>query len=192
MPASAAADELGHLTRSFNQMSERLAHMQELEQQLRRRDRLSALGQVGLGIAHEVRNPLGIIRTSTELVQAHATLDDNDARLLRYVVDNGMFGGSFGVTLIGAVVILLGLFIIALASALTRGKHYARVLTTIAMAAEFALAVIALVVDATSYWFEIALMAAAVLTTVVLWVGRGGRYFAHISAQDAARRQTGL
>ena len=112
--------------------------------------------------------------------------------LLRYVVDNGMFGGSFGVTLIGAVVILLGLFIIALASALTRGKHYARVLTTIAMAAEFALAVIALVVDATSYWFEIALMAAAVLTTVVLWVGRGGRYFAHISAQDAARRQTGL
>ena len=97
--------------------------------------------------------------------------------LLRYVVDNGMFGGWFGV---------------ALASALTRGKHYARVLTTIAMAAEFALAVIALVVDATSYWFEIALMAAAVLTTVVLWVGRGGRYFAHISAQDAARRQTGL
>ena len=56
--------------------------------------------------------------------------------LLRYVVDNGMFGGSFGVTLIGAVVILLGLFVIALASALRRGKHYARVLTTIAMAAE--------------------------------------------------------
>ncbi|GAB3615187.1 hypothetical protein [Humibacter ginsengisoli] len=112
--------------------------------------------------------------------------------LLRYVVDNGMFGGSFGVTLIGAVVILLGLFIIAMASALTRGKHYARVLTTIAMAAEFALAIVALVVDATSYWFEIALMAVAVLTTVVLWVGRGGRYFAHISAQDAARRQTGL
>jgi cation transport ATPase len=112
--------------------------------------------------------------------------------LLRYVVDNGMLGGSFGVTLIGAVVILLGLFIIALASALRRGKHYARVLTTIAMAAEFALAVAALVIDVSSYWFEITLMVVAVLTVVVLWVGRGGRYFAHISEQDAAARRTGM
>jgi cation transport ATPase len=112
--------------------------------------------------------------------------------LLRYVVDNGMFGGSFGVTLIGAVVILLGLFVIALASALRRGKHYARVLTTIAMAAEFVLAVTALIIDASSYWFEIALMIVAVLTVAVLWVGRGGRYFAHISEQDAAARRTGM
>lgn len=112
--------------------------------------------------------------------------------LLRYVAGNGMFGGSFGVTLIGAIVILLGLFVIALASALRRGKHYARVLTTIAMAAEFVLALAALIVEASSYWFEVALMVVAVLTTVVLWVGRGGRYFAHISQQDAASRHTGM
>lgn len=87
VPDSSSRDEIGHLTRTFNQMSERLAHMQELEQQLRRRDRLSALGTVGLGIAHEVRNPLGIIRTSTELVQANPALGDNDARLLRYVIE---------------------------------------------------------------------------------------------------------
>jgi len=112
--------------------------------------------------------------------------------LLRYVVDNGMFGGSFGVTLIGAVVILLGLFVIALASALTRGKHYARVLTTIAVGVEFVLALVALVIDASSYWFEVAIMALAVLIAVVLWVGRSGRYFTQISERDAARRNTGL
>lgn len=109
--------------------------------------------------------------------------------LLRYVADNGMFGGPFGVTLIGAIVILLGLFVIAMASALTRGKHYARILTTIAMAAEVVLAIVSLIIDASAPWFEIALIVVAVLTTLVLWVGRGGRYFAHVSAQDAVRRQ---
>lgn len=80
-------DEIGELTRRFNQMSERLGRLQELETQLRRRDRLSALGQVGLGIAHEVRNPLGIIRTSTELVQSNPALGEGDARLLGYVIE---------------------------------------------------------------------------------------------------------
>jgi hypothetical protein len=112
--------------------------------------------------------------------------------LLRYVVDNGLFGGEFGVTLVGAIVILGGLFAIAMASALTRGKHYARVLTTIVMAVEFALAVVLLVIDAASYWVEIVMMVVAVLVVAVLWLGRSGRYFAHISAQDAAARRTGI
>lgn len=108
--------------------------------------------------------------------------------LLRYVAENGLFGGAFAVTLIGAVAILLGLFAIALASATARGKHYARVLITVAMAAEFGVAVTALVIDATSYWFEVALMVVAVLTVVVLWTGRVHRYFAHIRQRDAATR----
>ncbi|NNC12457.1 hypothetical protein HII28_11285 [Planctomonas sp. JC2975] len=112
--------------------------------------------------------------------------------LLRYAVDNGLLGGSFAVTLTGAIVILFGLFVIALASALTRGKHYARVLLTVAMVVEFVLAVVSLIIDGTSYWFEIVLMAVAVLTTVVLWVGRTGRYFDHITERDAASRNTGL
>lgn len=112
--------------------------------------------------------------------------------LLRYAAQNGLFGGEFTVTLIGAIVVLGGLFIIAMASALRRGKHYARVLTTVAMAVEFALAVVSLIVDPDSYWLELVMMAVAVLVTIVLWLGRSGRYFAHISAQDAAARRTGL
>jgi len=109
--------------------------------------------------------------------------------LLRYVADNGLLGGESTVTLIGAIVILLGFFILAMASALARGKHYARVLTTIAMAVEFLLAVVALVIDPSAFWFELALMAVTVLITLVLWFGRTGRYFTQISELDAAARQ---
>jgi len=80
-------DEVAELATAFNQMSVRLAQLHDLEAQLRRRDRLSALGEVAVGIAHEVRNPLGIIKTSAELVQKKSVLAPADARLLGYVID---------------------------------------------------------------------------------------------------------
>lgn len=80
-------DELGELALGFNAMSEKLAHMQEIEQQLRRQERLGALGEMALGLAHEVRNPLGIIQTSAQLLQRQAELEERDAKLLEYVID---------------------------------------------------------------------------------------------------------
>jgi len=112
--------------------------------------------------------------------------------LLRYVADIATLGGQFGVTLIGAGVILFGLFIIALASALSRGKHYARVGLTIALGVETALAVISLIVDADSVWFEVLLIVVSVLIVLALWVGRPRAYFAHVSERDAAARKTGM
>jgi signal transduction histidine kinase len=80
-------DEVAELATAFNVMAMRLGQLHELEAQLRRRDRLSALGEVAVGIAHEVRNPLGIIKTSTELVQKKAALPHSEAKLLNYVID---------------------------------------------------------------------------------------------------------
>ena len=40
-----------------------------LEEQLSRAERLSALGEMAAGISHEIRNPLGIIRSSAELLK---------------------------------------------------------------------------------------------------------------------------
>ena len=80
-------DEVGDLATAFNRMALRLADLQLLEAQLRRRDRLSALGEVAVGIAHEVRNPLGVISTSTELVRKKAALSPADSKLLGYVID---------------------------------------------------------------------------------------------------------
>lgn len=46
-----------------------LAHIKHLEEQLRRADRLAAVGGLAAGIAHEIRNPLGSIRGLVQLLQ---------------------------------------------------------------------------------------------------------------------------
>lgn len=43
-----------------------------LEEQLRRSDRLAALGQLTAGLAHEIRNPLASIKTSVEILAEKA------------------------------------------------------------------------------------------------------------------------
>lgn len=79
--------EIAELATGFNVMAEQLGRVHALEEELRRRDRLSALGQAAMVIAHEVRNPLGIIKTSTEVVRNRAKLGPSEDRMLGYVVD---------------------------------------------------------------------------------------------------------
>jgi two-component system sensor histidine kinase AtoS len=47
---------------------EDLSSIQTLERQLRRADRLAALGHMAAGVAHEIKNPLAAIRTFVQLV----------------------------------------------------------------------------------------------------------------------------
>jgi signal transduction histidine kinase len=65
-------DEIGTLALGFDQMAERLVQRErELKQSqdtLRRADRLSSLGLLTAGLAHEIRNPLVAIRTFTQLL----------------------------------------------------------------------------------------------------------------------------
>ncbi|WP_338522819.1 ATP-binding protein [Pseudomonas batumici] len=80
------SDELAELSHTFNHMTERLSELHHLEAQLRRRDRLHALGEVAMGLAHEIRNPLGIIKTATQLLHRRANLPETDKRHLEYVI----------------------------------------------------------------------------------------------------------
>ncbi len=45
-----------------------LAHIKRLEEQMRRADRMAALGGLAAGVAHEIRNPLGSIKGLTQLL----------------------------------------------------------------------------------------------------------------------------
>jgi signal transduction histidine kinase len=64
-------DELGRLSGAFNDMSVQLARVRELEERLRRADRLAALGTMAAGIAHDIRNPLTSIMIFSQLMSLH-------------------------------------------------------------------------------------------------------------------------
>ncbi|MGJ4860178.1 ATP-binding protein [Labrys sp. La1] len=80
-------DELGQLSIAFNSMAQQLEGLRKMEAKLRRRERMTTLGEVAAGLAHEVRNPLGIIKTSAELLQNSANLTEVETRRLGYVID---------------------------------------------------------------------------------------------------------
>ncbi|HKM99049.1 MAG TPA: HAMP domain-containing sensor histidine kinase [Candidatus Binataceae bacterium] len=61
VPEANRRDEIGLLTRSFNEMVAQLRHAREREQELNRLERFTALGQLAGGLAHEIKNPLNFI-----------------------------------------------------------------------------------------------------------------------------------
>jgi signal transduction histidine kinase len=64
------ADEIAELTHSFNEMVEKLRQHRELEERLREAERLSAVGKLASGIAHEIRNPLNFISLSIDHIRS--------------------------------------------------------------------------------------------------------------------------
>jgi len=56
------------LERSHRELRDQTRLLLEKEVQLRRADRLSALGQLSAGLAHEIRNPLGAIKGAVEIL----------------------------------------------------------------------------------------------------------------------------
>ena len=62
-----------------------LTRVVEMEAQLRRSERMSAVGQLAAGLAHEIRNPLGAISGAIELLSADLPGDESSLRLFRIV-----------------------------------------------------------------------------------------------------------
>ena len=61
VPEAHGRDEVGLLTRSFNDMVKELRRAREREQELNRLERFTALGQLAGGLAHEIKNPLNFL-----------------------------------------------------------------------------------------------------------------------------------
>lgn len=64
------------LEESYRTLRHQADQILEIEEQLRRADRLSALGELSAGMAHEIRNPLGSIRGTAEILKDGVAADD--------------------------------------------------------------------------------------------------------------------
>ena len=61
--------DIGKVAKSINIMANSLEKKEKLEEQLKRSEKLASLGQMISGVAHEIRNPLGIIRGTVQLME---------------------------------------------------------------------------------------------------------------------------
>jgi signal transduction histidine kinase len=89
---TARRDEIGLLTRSFNEMVAQLRHAREREQELNRLERFTALGQLAGGLAHEIKNPLNFISLALDQLRARYARQlsqdgDNFVRQLQLMKD---------------------------------------------------------------------------------------------------------
>jgi len=66
-------------------MDQRAALEARLKEQLNQAERLAALGRMVAGVAHEIRNPLGIVRSTAELLKNRAL--PQDKALAQVIVD---------------------------------------------------------------------------------------------------------
>jgi len=87
-------DEVGQLTESFNIMAESLvAKKEELEntyKELMQKEKLAEVGNFSMIIAHELKNPLGIIKGSIDILAKPSTKPELKVTVISYIQDEVM------------------------------------------------------------------------------------------------------
>lgn len=63
-----------------------LTEIRLMEESIRRKDRLAAVGRVGAGLAHEIRNPLGAMRGAIQVLQSATPPESMQADLMGIIL----------------------------------------------------------------------------------------------------------
>jgi len=68
-------------------LTEDITEKKKMEKIMRRADKLAALGQLSLGLSHQIRTPLGTIKALTSLIKADTAPDEQVAKYLNIIMD---------------------------------------------------------------------------------------------------------
>jgi two-component system, NtrC family, sensor histidine kinase HydH len=83
--AGAVRDQYLNYKRVAEQLEDANRSLREAEAQVRRSERLAALGQLSAGLAHELRNPLGTIKASAEMLARGVSSDGATGEVAREI-----------------------------------------------------------------------------------------------------------
>lgn len=76
-------DEIGVLAHAIKEMLDKIEEKKKMEKRMEKIERLASMGQMASGIAHEIRNPLAGIKTTTQVVASRLDLDDKNQVLFQ-------------------------------------------------------------------------------------------------------------
>ncbi|HSU25379.1 MAG TPA: ATP-binding protein [Pyrinomonadaceae bacterium] len=71
-------DEMGRLSKRFNEMTANLEKSRELEEQLQQAEKSAVIGRLGSAIAHEIRNPLNYINLTLDHLKSKFSPEDKE------------------------------------------------------------------------------------------------------------------
>ncbi|MDT7602940.1 MAG: hypothetical protein QOF61_937, partial [Acidobacteriota bacterium] len=82
VPSAARSDEMGELSRVFNEMLAGLGRLRDVESRLHQAERSAVVGRLASAIAHEIRNPLNYINLSLDHLRTSLAPNDPQKRAI--------------------------------------------------------------------------------------------------------------
>lgn len=79
-------DEVSYLSSTFNDLLNQLEKKEEIDSKMQRLDKLSTIGQLSAGIAHEIKNPLTSIRSLCELIKNDESMSAENQKSISVVI----------------------------------------------------------------------------------------------------------
>lgn len=83
-PAIESRDEVGELAHAFQSM---VTALERYEAELLHIGKLAAAGEMAANLAHEIRTPLGILRSSAQLLGRRPGLDERGREMVHYILE---------------------------------------------------------------------------------------------------------